>query len=88
MLLIDCPWCGARPETEFRCGGEAHRARPDPATATDDAWGRHLFERTNPKGLHAERWWHVHGCGRWFLAERDTLSDRFRLTRRFPWDRS
>ena len=32
MLLIPCPWCGARPENEFRYGGEAHIARPaDPA---------------------------------------------------------
>ena len=32
MLLIACPWCGARPENEFRYGGEAHIARPpDPA---------------------------------------------------------
>ena len=28
MLLIPCPWCGERDETEFRCGGEAHIARP------------------------------------------------------------
>ena len=32
--------------------------------------------RTNPKGVHAERWRHVHGCGRWFNALRDTVSDR------------
>ena len=32
MLLIACPHCGNRPETEFRCGGQAHIARPaDPA---------------------------------------------------------
>ena len=24
MLLIPCPHCGERDETEFRCGGEAH----------------------------------------------------------------
>ena len=29
MLLIPCPYCGtARPEIEFRHGGEAHVARP------------------------------------------------------------
>ena len=28
MLLITCPYCGPRPEIEFRCGGEAHIARP------------------------------------------------------------
>ena len=41
MLLIPCPWCGEREETEFRCGGEAHIARPgQPAALSDDAVGR------------------------------------------------
>lgn len=77
MLLIDCPYCGARPEVEFRCGGEAHLVRPDPATADDAAWGEYLYRRRSPKGVHRERWLHAHGCGRWFNAVRDTASDRF-----------
>ncbi|WP_411902009.1 sarcosine oxidase subunit delta [Methylorubrum thiocyanatum] len=78
MLLIACPHCGKRPETEFRCGGQAHIARPtDPSTIDDGAWSEHLFVRANPKGVHAERWCHAHGCGRWFNALRDTISDRF-----------
>ncbi|OYV41918.1 MAG: hypothetical protein B7Z80_00245, partial [Rhodospirillales bacterium 20-64-7] len=24
MLLIPCPWCGVRPENEFRYAGQAH----------------------------------------------------------------
>jgi sarcosine oxidase subunit delta len=32
--------------------------------------------RSNVKGVHAERWRHVHGCGRFFNALRDTVSDR------------
>lgn len=83
MLLINCPYCGPRPETEFRCGGEAHIARPaDPSALSDEAWGEHLFSRTNPKGPHVERWLHVHGCGRWFNAVRDTRSDAFLATYR------
>ncbi|MGH6719268.1 MAG: sarcosine oxidase subunit delta, partial [Alphaproteobacteria bacterium] len=31
MLLIACPFCGPRDETEFRCGGESHIIRPGPA---------------------------------------------------------
>ena len=37
MLLIDCPYCGKRPEVEFHCGGEAHIARPETPTAVEDA---------------------------------------------------
>ena len=75
MLLIACPWCGERNETEFRYGGEAHIAYPqDPAALTDDAWADYLFMRTNPKGLHRELWVHAHGCRRWFNALRDTTT--------------
>ena len=78
MLLIPCPICGPRPELEFTYGGEAHVARPsDPSAVDDEAWAAHLYARSNPKGLHAERWRHVHGCGRFLNAVRDTVSDRF-----------
>jgi sarcosine oxidase, subunit delta len=78
MLLINCPFCGPRAEIEFRCGGEAHIVRAArPADVIDTEWTAFLFYRTNPKGLHAERWLHIHGCGRWFHALRDTVSDRF-----------
>ena len=77
MLLLTCPYCGPRAEIEFRCGGEAHIARPaEPWTLTDAAWSEYLFFRSNPKGVHAERWNHVHGCQRWFNALRDSASDR------------
>lgn len=39
-------------------------------------WVDYLYHRTNPKGEHAERWRHIHGCGRFFNALRDTVSDR------------
>jgi sarcosine oxidase, subunit delta len=77
MLLIPCPWCGARPENEFRYGGEAHVARPArPAELDDAAWAEFLYFRTNPKGVHAERWRHIHGCGWFFNCLRDTVSDK------------
>ncbi len=76
MLLIDCPFCGPRAEIEFHCGGEAHVRRPDvPEAASDDAWRDYLFVRKSPRGLHFERWHHLHGCQRWFNVARDTVSD-------------
>jgi sarcosine oxidase, subunit delta len=78
MLLIPCPHCGPRSELEFHCGGEAHIDRPtNPAATGDQRWAEYLFYRSNTKGVHAERWLHVHGCGRWFNVLRDTVSDRF-----------
>jgi sarcosine oxidase subunit delta len=77
MLLISCPYCGMeRPELEFRYGGEAHIARPqDPSRISDADWAEFLYFRSNPKGVLAERWRHVSGCGRFFNALRDTVSD-------------
>ena len=82
MLLIRCPYCEAeRPELEFTYAGEAHIARPaDPSQLTDDEWKNHLFIRSNPRGTHFERWRHQHGCGRFFNAVRDTVSDKFTMT--------
>jgi len=82
MLLIHCPYCRmARPEVEFRYGGEAHIARPaEPAAVSDTEWADFLYMRANPKGIHVERWRHVHGCGRFFNGVRDTVSDRILAT--------
>lgn len=82
MLLIRCPYCEAeRPEVEFTYAGEAHIARPaDPSQLSDEAWRDFLFTRSNPRGLHYERWRHQHGCGRFFNAVRHTVSDKFLTT--------
>jgi sarcosine oxidase subunit delta len=81
MLLINCPYCGERPEPEFVYGGQAHVARPaDPRACSDQQWADYLYQRDNIKGVHAERWRHTHGCGRFFNALRDTTTDRFLAT--------
>ena len=36
--------------------------------------------RDNVKGVHAERWRHARGCGRFFNALRDTTTDHFLAT--------
>jgi sarcosine oxidase subunit delta len=82
MLLIHCPYCEERrPEIEFGYGGEAHIARPEkPETLDDRQWEDYLYIRTNARGRHFERWRHIHGCGRFFNAVRDTVSDHFAMT--------
>jgi len=77
MLLIECPWCGPRDQTEFSYGGEAHIVRPvQPDTLSDAEWADYLFMRTNTQGRFREQWCHAHGCRRWFNVERDTVSYR------------
>jgi len=77
MLLIPCPYCGARDETEFSYGHEAHIARPEnPDQLSDAEFADYLFMRKNPKGVHYERWRHARGCRRWFNVARHTVSHR------------
>ncbi len=82
MLLIHCPYCDETlPEAEFAYAGEAHIVRPDnPADVSDEEWRDFLFMRANVKGPHYERWRHIHGCGRFFNAVRNTVTDRFLTT--------
>ena len=75
MLLIPCPWCGPRPETEFSYGGEAHIVRPkEPDTLSDEKWADYLYMRSNARGPYLEQWCHASGCRRWFNLKRDTVS--------------
>lgn len=75
MLLIKCPWCGERDESEFSYAGEAHIVRPlETEKLSDEAWANYLFLRKNTKGLHREQWHHAAGCRRYFNVERNTVS--------------
>ena len=74
MLTLTCPCCGIdADETELAPGGEAHLTRRGP-DSSDDAFKTYLFTRENPRGVHFERWRHAMGCGKWFIAARDTVT--------------
>jgi sarcosine oxidase subunit delta len=74
MLTLTCPYCGvAACETELSPGGEAHLKRFGPGSSDDEFEG-YLFLRPNVRGVHFERWRHAMGCGKWFLAARDTAT--------------
>ncbi len=82
MLLIKCPYCGARDESEFSFGGEGGISRPlNPDELSDEQWADYLFNRTNPRGAHDELWNHASGCRRWFNVERDTVTYKISSTR-------
>lgn len=74
MLILKCPYCGVdADETDLASGGEAHLKRHGPGSSDTEFEG-YLFERKNPRGVHFERWRHAFGCGKWFLAARDTMT--------------
>jgi heterotetrameric sarcosine oxidase delta subunit len=75
MLLIPCPWCGARDQTEFTYHGDATVQRPT-ADAPAEAWTAYVYERPNLRGLHDEWWQHTSGCRQWIVVRRDTATHR------------
>lgn len=72
MLVIPCPFCGDRVESEFIHGGPVTRDRPDPGKVSDAEWVDYLTMVPNPLGPVQERWWHARGCGAWLTIWRDT----------------
>ena len=81
MLIIECPYCGPRDQSEFSNGGEAHVKRPDGSQdISDREWAEYVFIRSNPKGLFYERWVLSHGCRKWFNCVRDTSTDEILKT--------
>ena len=80
MLTLQCPYCAVwAEETELHAEGEAHLKRFGPGSEDEDFEG-YLFMRENPKAAHFERWRHMHGCGQFFNAVRNTITDRFYTT--------
>ncbi|HKJ12574.1 MAG TPA: sarcosine oxidase subunit delta [Ornithinimicrobium sp.] len=76
MLLVPCPHCGPRNASDLAYVGEARR-RPDPAATSPSQWREYLYLRSNPAGLLRETWYCRAGCGRYFVVERDTVSNTF-----------
>ncbi len=74
MMLIPCPFCGKRNESEFTYGGPVGADRPDPNAVTDAEWVEYLTVAPNPLGPVQERWWHARGCGEWLTIWRDTVT--------------
>lgn len=71
-MLLPCPFCGKRNESEFIFGGPVGAERPDANAVSDEQWVEYLTVTPNPLGPVEEKWWHARGCGEWFTIWRDT----------------
>ena len=72
MILIPCPCCGPRDESEFTYGGPR---RPFPAisgAADLRDWHEALFDVPNPVGPLVELWYHTSGCETWVEVTRNS----------------
>lgn len=73
MKMMNCPINGARPISEFICGGEV-RSMPEPQIVDDQKWAEYVFNRTGVPGIKQEWWCHT-PSNTWFIVERNTLTD-------------
>ncbi len=77
-FVIACPNCGPREALEFSFGGETtRRAGPE---ASEQELAGYLFFRDNVMGRQIEWWLHRDGCRKWFLAERNTMTNQIERT--------
>ena len=74
MLLIPCPWCGERAESEFRCAGPVRPARSEMLDKSDEIWLEYLSQVDNRRGVIEEIWQHEKGCEQWFRLFRNTVT--------------
>jgi heterotetrameric sarcosine oxidase delta subunit len=72
MMLLTCPHCGPRAQSEFVFERTVDSvvyldAAPNDAMAT-------LFTRTNPRGEDDEIWRHTYGCRAWMVVTRHRVT--------------
>ena len=72
-MRIPCPHCGERGSEEFTYLGGVPGPRPAMDAAAAD-WHAYVHLRANPRGTLREYWHHAHGCRRWLIVTRDTLT--------------
>jgi heterotetrameric sarcosine oxidase delta subunit len=73
MLLIHCPHCGQRAQTEF-----VYERTVDsvvPLDAGPDEAMETLFTRINPRGVDQEIWRHTYGCRAWMIITRNRVTN-------------
>ncbi|MFN8233873.1 MAG: sarcosine oxidase subunit delta [Actinomycetota bacterium] len=83
-FLIGYPSCGPAGGSGVQLRRRDHaprRSRRERPRA-----GQYLFFRRNVKGWQEEWWLHRDGCGKWFLAQRHTVTNEVRRTS-WPADR-
>lgn len=72
MMLIDCPHCGQRAQSEF-VYDRTLDAIVTLAMAPNDAVAA-LYTRMNPRGWSDELWHHRFGCRQWLVVRRHTVT--------------
>ncbi len=74
MLLINCPHCGERDQSEFSYGGRYAKYPALDSTASIEKWHRAIHLHHSSQNLIREYWYHECGCEQWIEIDRDVDS--------------
>ena len=75
MLLIPCPNCGERDESEFDYGGIAIQYPALDELVSE--WHKVLHQRDYSTETIEELWYHQSGCESWFKVRRNLITHEF-----------
>lgn len=78
MLLIPCPNCGERDETEFAHGGTVRRLPALDGASNASDWHAAVHIRQHGNEPRLEFWYHHAGCERWIELTRDLRDHSFK----------
>ena len=84
MLLITCPHCGPRAQSEFTY--ERTLDAIVPLDLPPEQAMRVLFERSNPRGVDDELWRHSYGCRQFMTLRRHRVTHVIEAVT--PWSQS
>jgi len=80
MMLITCPHCGPRAQTEFTYVEDATAERPAIENTDPAAHFEYTYQRDPRRGAQDEIWRHAAGCGKFVKVRRDTLTHEITAT--------
>lgn len=73
MMLINCPHCGPRAQSEYIYERTVDSVAP--AGLSNDEAMQALFTRGNPRGVDDEIWRHTFGCRAWMVVTRHRVTN-------------
>jgi len=74
MLLINCPYCGERDQSEFSYGGRIRNYPALDSSASIETWHRAIHLHDSSQTPIGEYWHHECGCEQWIEINRDVDS--------------
>ena len=80
MMLITCPHCGPRAQSEFSYQDDATVRRPALGDTDTAAHFEYVYQRDPRRGMQDEIWRHTAGCGKFIKVRRDTLTHEITAT--------